>query len=400
MANSIDRLKSQLLKSGLQSKDQVLFQIINQLIDAVSSNTSSLSSTLAGGGSGGAASSAATYITEDIEAGLPNSRQIIAGSGINIQHTPNGRTVIHSAIPLTDSSGGEGEDGPPGPPGKDGKIGPQGSNAISQFYSFDGIDGEDAPIMPGPQGISGSTGPAGLIGSQGIPGDDGNDGLDSLIPGPIGLQGQKGDSGFQLLPHELDLDEIIPIPLIADPSNIAYLNRIQNWSALQKFVDFITVTFTASSSGYIPSLEVATLLNLSGGQIQFPVVQIPSASANVLDDYEEGTWTPIDVSGAGLVFPSVVGTYTKIGNRVCIDVLAQYPVTANGAIATIGGLPFVCNAITAGALAPRFINAAFTYTLNIPLSNTTINMFTNTGVGVTNANLSNTFVAASGIYFV
>jgi len=41
MANTIpvlDRLKSQLLTSGLQEKNQALFQIINQLVDAVKQN--------------------------------------------------------------------------------------------------------------------------------------------------------------------------------------------------------------------------------------------------------------------------------------------------------------------------------------------------------------------------
>lgn len=60
-----------------------------------------------------------------------------------------------------------------------------------------------------------------------------------------------------------------------------------------------------------------------------------SAVANVLDDYEEGTFTP---SGTGVNTSSSVGAYTKIG-RVCH---AQIWIEANGNTAGhLGGLPFV-----------------------------------------------------------
>jgi predicted acyltransferase len=49
MASLVDRLKSQLLLSGLSQKDQPLFQIINTLIDTIrglESSVSSLSNTV------------------------------------------------------------------------------------------------------------------------------------------------------------------------------------------------------------------------------------------------------------------------------------------------------------------------------------------------------------------
>jgi hypothetical protein len=63
-------------------------------------------------------------------------------------------------------------------------------------------------------------------------------------------------------------------------------------------------------------------------------------AANTLDDYEEGTWTPIDSSGAGLVFTSASGTYTKIGKLCYITGALTFPATASVSVATIGGLPF------------------------------------------------------------
>jgi hypothetical protein len=61
--------------------------------------------------------------------------------------------------------------------------------------------------------------------------------------------------------------------------------------------------------------------NLSG--ITFPATQVPSADANTLDDYEEGTWTPA-YAPATNSFTSIsygfrAGSYTKIGNLVYVS---------------------------------------------------------------------------------
>lgn len=53
--------------------------------------------------------------------------------------------------------------------------------------------------------------------------------------------------------------------------------------------------------------------------IKFPATQVASADANVLDDYEEGTWTPVvsagAINGANKVY---TGRYTKIGRVVTV----------------------------------------------------------------------------------
>jgi hypothetical protein len=78
----------------------------------------------------------------------------------------------------------------------------------------------------------------------------------------------------------------------------------------------------------------------SGTGITFPATQSASSDANTLDDYEEGTWTPSDVSGAGLSFTGVAGFYVKIGKYVMASAQLTFPSTANTSAATIGGLPF------------------------------------------------------------
>jgi len=91
---------------------------------------------------------------------------------------------------------------------------------------------------------------------------------------------------------------------------------------------------TPNSSAFT-TISATGLVDISAagaGQIQFPAVQNPSAGANTLDDYEEGTWTPTDASGAGLGFTSASGTYEKIGRQVTARYEVTYPVTADAAM--------------------------------------------------------------------
>ena len=78
----------------------------------------------------------------------------------------------------------------------------------------------------------------------------------------------------------------------------------------------------------------------TGTGITFPATQNASSNANTLDDYEEGTWTPTDASGAGLSFVVTGGFYTKVGNLVTCWFELTYPSTSSSASSAIGGLPF------------------------------------------------------------
>jgi hypothetical protein len=57
----------------------------------------------------------------------------------------------------------------------------------------------------------------------------------------------------------------------------------------------------------------------SGAGITFPATQSASTDPNTLDDYEEGTWTPVyqGIGGtAGTAASTASGTYTKVGREV------------------------------------------------------------------------------------
>lgn len=130
----------------------------------------------------------------------------------------------------------------------------------------------------------------------------------------------------------------------------------------------------------------------SGAGITFPATQSASSDANTLDDYEEGTWTPIDGSGAGLSFTSAFGYYVKIGSLVTCSFSLIYPSTANGTSALIGGIPFTIGNIngvdnggpTGGV---GYTNASFVPQLHLTKSTTGMNLY-NLSASVTNANMS------------
>jgi hypothetical protein len=92
------------------------------------------------------------------------------------------------------------------------------------------------------------------------------------------------------------------------------------------------------------------------GNVAFPATQVPSADANTLDDYEEGTWTPVlegRTTSGTYVYDTLrtAGHYVKIGKLVSIiGVFRVSSVSAAGTgDATVTGLPF-----SAGVLAPSW----------------------------------------------
>jgi len=124
--------------------------------------------------------------------------------------------------------------------------------------------------------------------------------------------------------------------------------------------------------------------------IKFPATQVPSADVNVLDDYEEGTWTPIDGSGAGLTFTILDARYTKIGRQVQCFAQISYPVTASTNDAVIGGLPFTMASTVGGSYGGFVVytNVGTTITfLNNPNS-TTSNIYDLTGNTIKNVTFS------------
>lgn len=87
------------------------------------------------------------------------------------------------------------------------------------------------------------------------------------------------------------------------------------------------------------TLTTGNLIVASGQGVNFSATP-GTGTSELLADYEEGTWTPVDASGAGLVFTGVFGFYTKTGNIVTAMGRLTFPTTASVLGVTIGGLPF------------------------------------------------------------
>lgn len=99
---------------------------------------------------------------------------------------------------------------------------------------------------------------------------------------------------------------------------------------------------------FITALRTMGLLGGVGGggvgQFKFPATQNASADGNTLDDYEEGSWTPV-LGGAGgtsgQAYITQDGRYVKIGRWVLVygglTLSAKGTITGN---VQISGLPF------------------------------------------------------------
>jgi len=99
----------------------------------------------------------------------------------------------------------------------------------------------------------------------------------------------------------------------------------------------------------------------SGGAAQFAgSVSIGgSAAANTIDEYEEGTWTPV-INNANAAYTTQTGGYVRVGNQVTVFAALEW--TTNDAISPffVTGLPFS----TSGAYSTQVGSLKFISTLS------------------------------------
>jgi hypothetical protein len=117
----------------------------------------------------------------------------------------------------------------------------------------------------------------------------------------------------------------------------------------------LDVVGNAQVSATLFGLGLLDISAAGAGQIKFPAVANPSADPNTLDDYEEGTWTPIlTFTTPGDLNVSYIvqsGFYTKNGRDVAITgtiITSNFTHTTASGNAQLSGLPFTSLA-TAGS---------------------------------------------------
>ena len=76
--------------------------------------------------------------------------------------------------------------------------------------------------------------------------------------------------------------------------------------------------------------------------VGFPASQVASTDVNVLDDYEEGTFTP---TVGSLTLSAKHGHYTKIGKAVHVQGYISMGSQSGGTTVIVGGLPFTASSI-------------------------------------------------------
>lgn len=151
-----------------------------------------------------------------------------------------------------------------------------------------------------------------------------------------------------------------------------------------------------------------TLGVISGGQIPFPATQNPSADANTLDDYEEGTWTPVltfaTPGDLSVAYSQRNAYYTKIGRLVTISFVvltSSFTYTTASGNLLLTGLPFTAvNDAGYRAYAPlsfQGINkASYTSTIAALVGNTTQFLILACGMGQPVANVVAADAASGG----
>jgi hypothetical protein len=138
-----------------------------------------------------------------------------------------------------------------------------------------------------------------------------------------------------------------------------------------------------------------------------------TGSTNYLDDYEEGTWTPVVAQGwTSVSYTNSYqnGSYTKVGNMVTAWFWMQFSGTNAGNQIRVSGLPFTVPNVTAGAYRGGAVtyfsvptNAAGAITAYVVQNQDRIDFYAMDDGGasaLSNANASSDYLIGSVTYWV
>lgn len=183
---------------------------------------------------------------------------------------------------------------------------------------------------------------------------------------------------------------------LAGDSGLAYNKTTDTLSA-----GAAVIAANLSAGGTLAVTGITTLtalLTLLAGQIKFPATQNPASNANTFDDYEWGTWTPADASGASLVLTVSDAQSIKLGRLVLAGADITYPVTANANDAVIGGLPFTPMVSTVWGALKVLCDDASVDQITVASGAPTVTPRSSTGSNITNATLSTNRLIFAAFY--
>jgi hypothetical protein len=129
-----------------------------------------------------------------------------------------------------------------------------------------------------------------------------------------------------------------------------------------------TQAMTLDASGNLSLGNGNLVMSTSGKGIDFSATANSSGTmtSELLDDYEEGTWTGTLTGGTSNPTTPVTATgrYTKVGRQVSVQIAFESADTtgASGSV-VITGMPFANNSLRALGTAGSFTGVTFTETL-------------------------------------
>jgi len=120
-------------------------------------------------------------------------------------------------------------------------------------------------------------------------------------------------------------------------------------SGTTKQVSVANLTAGRAISATQLTLTTGSLIVASGQGVDFSATSHPAGmTSELLNDYEEGTWTPVvNFGGAdgGSSYLLQSGYYTKVGNQVTVWCYAEIiAASAATGVMTVSGLPFTATA--------------------------------------------------------
>ena len=176
--------------------------------------------------------------------------------------------------------------------------------------------------------------------------------------------------------------------------------------------DDLTIKVSADGASWKEALKVdrttGKLTHL--GQLQFPAVQNPSADANCLDDYEEGTFTPTftaqTTAPTGVTYSAQVGRYTRIGDVVHYHLAVALTSKGSGGAgnAQLAGLPFTTragiNPIGNCRLSNVAFSAGYSFVATLLQASATTMIICEQGSGVGDQNIQWSAIANNSVFVV
>ena len=167
-----------------------------------------------------------------------------------------------------------------------------------------------------------------------------------------------------------------------------------------------TVNVQVETSGDVKINTGNVVMGTSGKGIDFSATA-GTGTSELLNDYEEGTFTPTITNGATAVtYSTNAGTYTKVGRLVTVIIqITTSASTLNAGQLTVSGLPFVSSNFSSGVIGYSnngFIAAVGGNKPNLYLSGSYVEFYTSSGTAFLGTTLASSVfdVRFTATYFV